>query len=625
MIQPKPELIRAIQNYKNSDAQAFETLYKLSLPYLTQCVLNVINRTAPGAGEVVVQDILQDTYLTVAEKLGTLQNENAFFQWAGQIATHHALRTWSKDARRQTLERPDAEVTEELADEHCIPEDILENKEKQQTIRKMLHQLPTGQYLCLVEYFYNGLKEKEIAEKLGMPQGTVKTNLFRAKQKLKGIVQDHEKKHGIRLHSMSWLLLLLLADDVKALLINPATEKATLGAITAKMSVGVNSAAGTVGTAGAAGTTGSTAAAAAGSAGLATKLIAGFMAITLSVGVTVYVSDKGSQSYRAPETTQSTPIYSEPSAFETVGSESVPEEMTETVPEETEMPVPLSTGDVILTAEDLTYINRIVSRFRLGAVGDGPEAPYQQGGKMLHVNALVAGCAGTNGLLKGIETPNGLQVTKADLEGFLMDTLGYIAPVVEHGDPAIRAIDGEHYLITSYTGDEEAPLSIHNLHAVDQDTILVFSPRGYTSYHCVFKRDADSPYGWILTKMTDGQKRIAENDVMTAGIYRAGVVLPIDRAEALTGISGSGELTKEAAAAYVKQYLLETTGELFQKITVEDWGLIANSYYTYKVLCMDEQGITRHCLLIGTTDSALYHYDETTHGQTEIQWTLRKP
>ncbi len=621
-IQPKPELIRAIQNYKNGDGQAFEILYKLSLPYLTQCVLNVLNRTAPGAGEMVLQDILQDTYLTVAEKLGTLQNENAFFQWAGQIATHHALRTWSKDAHRQAMEQPEEEVTGELADELCIPEDILENKEKQQLIRKMLQQLPTGQYLCLVEYFYNGLKEKEIAEKLGMPQGTVKTNLFRAKQKLKGIVQDHEKKHGVKLYSMSWLLLLLLVDDIKGLFISPATERATFGAITAKMSVGANSAAGAVG---AAGTTGSAAAGAAGSAGLAAKLIAGFMAITLTVGVAVHVSDKRSQSDRVPETTQSTPTYQVTPSFETDGPESTPEETAETVPEETEMPVLVSTGDIILTADDLAYINRIVNRFRLGAVGDGPEAPYQQGGKMLHVNALVAGCAGTNGLLKGIETPNGLQVTKADLEAFLMDTLGYIAPVVEHGDPVIREIDGNQYLIESYTGDEEAPLSIHNLHAVDQDTILVFSPKGYTSYHCVFKRDANSPYGWILTKMTDGQKPIAENDVMTAGVYCAGVVLPIDGAEALTGISGSGELTKEAAAAYVKQYLLETTGELFLQITVEDWGLIANGYYTYKVLCKDELGATRHCLLIGTTDSALYHYDETTHGQTWIEWTLRKP
>ena len=139
-IQPTPELIRAIQNYKQGRQQDFEVLYRSSLPYLTKCVLNVINRTTSGADETLLQDILQDTYLTIAEKLDTLQKEEAFYQWAGQIATNHALRTWKKAIQRQEQEQAEDDLLYELADEQFIPEDILADREKQQLIRNMLQE-----------------------------------------------------------------------------------------------------------------------------------------------------------------------------------------------------------------------------------------------------------------------------------------------------------------------------------------------------------------------------------------------------------------------------------------------------------------------------------------------------
>ena len=203
------ELIRAIQRYKAGDQAAFEFIYNGSVQYITKCVVTVLNRTAPGASEDLCQDIIQDTYLTIATKLDTLQSEELFLQWAGRIATNHALRTWEKDVRRHEQEQSEDEMLYELPDERFIPEDILYHSEKQQMIRNMLQELPAGQYLCLVEYFYNGLKETEVAQKLGMPLGTVKTNLSRAKKKLKEIVQTHEKKSGVKLYNMSWLLLLL--------------------------------------------------------------------------------------------------------------------------------------------------------------------------------------------------------------------------------------------------------------------------------------------------------------------------------------------------------------------------------------------------------------------------------
>ena len=88
IIQPNQELTQAIARYQNGDMAAFDIIYYNSLPYITKCVLNVLNRTAPGASEELRQDIIQDTYMTIADKLNTLQAPRGLLPVGG--ADRHA-------------------------------------------------------------------------------------------------------------------------------------------------------------------------------------------------------------------------------------------------------------------------------------------------------------------------------------------------------------------------------------------------------------------------------------------------------------------------------------------------------------------------------------------------------
>ena len=596
-IQPTPELIRAIQNYKKGQRQAFEVLYRSSLPYLTKSVLNVINRTTSGADETLLQDILQDTYLTIAEKLDTLQKEEAFYQWAGQIATNHALRTWKKAIQRQELEQGEDELLYELIDEKFIPEDILEDREKQQLIRNMLQELPTGQYLCLIEYFYNGLKEKEIAEKLQMPLGTVKTNLFRAKKKLKDIVQTYEKKHDVKLYSMSWLLWLLLGEDIKALVINEKAARATYGAVSSQLPAH---------TAAAGGVTGAV------SAEISAKIVSCVVAATLMVGGAVMVF-RNSTSNAPQEVTHPSESVSVP-----ISTQATTEPIQEIVPQ----PPQKVTGDVVLTAQNLAYMNQVASCVQLGAVPDG-FVPYQKGSYLYSINGFVAGCAGTEGLLKGKTVEGGLEVSKADLERFLMDTLGCVQDLdlSPYGIPLITQ-SGDTYRIERSYGDEAAPLAIHNLRAVDPNKVQLLVDRGFAFYRCTFERSADSQYGWILTEVIDTEPDRLETCVMSMGIYDSGIVLPENAEDALSWQAVGGEVTMEAAVAYLRQYLLATTGTYPERVTAEEWGLVANAYFTYKICIEDSLGATQQCYLVGASDCSIFLYDEVTYEMEEIFWSL---
>ena len=78
----------------------------------------------------------------------------------------------------------------------------------------------------------------------------------------------------------------------------------------------------------------------------------------------------------------------------------------------------------------------------------------------------------------------------------------------------------------------------------------------------------------------------------------------------------------EAATAYLRQYVLATTGVYPQWVEAEDWGLVANGYYTYKICVKDSQGVTQQSYVIGASDSAIFLYDEATTRMEKISWSL---
>lgn len=295
-IQTSSKLIQAVREYQAGCNEAFDTIYYESAPYITTCVLSVLHKTVGNVSDDLQQDILQDTYLTIAQKLWELNNPAAFLQWAGRIATHTAQRTWQKDARRYAMEISDEDMTLEVMDESFIPEDILMNREKQQMVRRLLQELPTNQYMCVVEYFYNGLKEREIADKLEMPVNTVKTNLSRAKKKLRTVIETKVQAAGIQYQDMAWLLLLLLQGDVHTLVIPATQHQMLLSSLHAKLGFGAAatataSAAGVGGASASASAGGASssasAAAAAGGKTVATKAAAIALAGTLTAGAAI--------------------------------------------------------------------------------------------------------------------------------------------------------------------------------------------------------------------------------------------------------------------------------------------------------------------------------------------------
>ena len=292
-MEQKTTLVQAVKEYKSGKEEAFNTLYGESGKYIYTCIYKVMvgNDNAQDA----IEEIMQDTYLEISKSLSQLDNEDRFLQWAGMIATRKCYAYLKKNKKYVLLNEEDS-TFDNLADsDDIIPESVIQSKEKQRLVRKIIEtELTEMQKLCIIAFYYNDQKQSEIAEELGIPENTVKTNLSRARAKIEKGVLDVEKRDGIRLHSVAPFLLLLFKEDVQAANVPNSVTQSVMSSV----SLGARTT--TAGTISSATTTGANVAKEAGKVAVAsikTKIIGGLIAVGLLgvVGGTVYVASQDKQ------------------------------------------------------------------------------------------------------------------------------------------------------------------------------------------------------------------------------------------------------------------------------------------------------------------------------------------
>lgn len=213
-MEPTKELRQAVSDYRAGTADAFTAIYEGSNRYIYTCIHKVM--AGNDNEQDIISDIMQDTYVEISRSIQKLDNEGSFLPWAGAIATRKCYAYLRKNKKCVLLDGDD--TLENLADDdNIIPEEIMQDREKQRLLREIIDtQLTEMQRLCIVAYYYNEQKQSEIARELGLPENTVKTYLSRAKAKIRDGVLVTEKKQGIRLHAIAPLLAVMFKDDVSA-------------------------------------------------------------------------------------------------------------------------------------------------------------------------------------------------------------------------------------------------------------------------------------------------------------------------------------------------------------------------------------------------------------------------
>lgn len=133
------------------------------------------------------EELCQDVFIKVYEKLNTFHFDSKLSTWIATIAFRMAVNF----AKKKKLDQVDFDSVE-----FQIPDSSrsYEDEDLSRFVVTLVEQLPTSYKMVLTLFYLDGFSYPEIVETTGMPEGTVKNYLHRAKSKLKVIIEEHARK-----------------------------------------------------------------------------------------------------------------------------------------------------------------------------------------------------------------------------------------------------------------------------------------------------------------------------------------------------------------------------------------------------------------------------------------------
>lgn len=133
------------------------------------------------------EDILQEGFIKVFRKIDSFRGEGSFEGWVRRIFVNTAIEYY----RKKTYMQPITESEEASIEGKYIS--VLDRLAEKDII-ELIQQLSPGYRTVFNLYVVEGYTHREIADQLGISEGTSKSQLSRAKQILQDLVQTHIEK-----------------------------------------------------------------------------------------------------------------------------------------------------------------------------------------------------------------------------------------------------------------------------------------------------------------------------------------------------------------------------------------------------------------------------------------------
>ena len=163
-----------LQRIAAGDRLAMRVLFSRHQLRLHRFVLRVVR------DEAVAEDAVSDTFLDVWRKAGDFEGKSQVSTWLMSIARFKALSA----LRRRRESGLDEDWAAGIADEADTPEVISQKLDKGAAIRLCMERLSPEHREVLDLVYYHETSVEEVAQIVGIPEGTVKTRLFHARKKL---------------------------------------------------------------------------------------------------------------------------------------------------------------------------------------------------------------------------------------------------------------------------------------------------------------------------------------------------------------------------------------------------------------------------------------------------------
>jgi len=174
----------AIERAKQGDAEAFEALYNLHKRRVYSLCLRMTANTAAA------EDLTQEAFLQLFRKIGTFRGESAFSTWLHRMAVNVVL----MQLRRKGL--PVVPLEENIETEEEAPrkepgadDPRLAGSIDRMQLQRSIAVLPLGYRMIFLLHDVEGYEHNEIAEMVGCSIGNSKSQLHKARMKLREILK----------------------------------------------------------------------------------------------------------------------------------------------------------------------------------------------------------------------------------------------------------------------------------------------------------------------------------------------------------------------------------------------------------------------------------------------------
>ena len=136
----------------------------------------------------LAEEITQDTFLQVYQKLWTLRDPNRFAAWLHAIAKNCCLASYRKTQlpilSLDTM--PEAELEKIFYTQYLDKQrEVTADEKRHEVVKHLLNKLPENEYTVITLHYLGEMRCEDISEFLDVPVNTIKSRLHRARKRLK--------------------------------------------------------------------------------------------------------------------------------------------------------------------------------------------------------------------------------------------------------------------------------------------------------------------------------------------------------------------------------------------------------------------------------------------------------
>ena len=184
---PEADAIRLAQQ---GDGAAFERLYRLHSRRVYALCLRMVGNTAEA------EDLAQEAFLQLFRKIHTFRGESAFSTWLHRLAVNVVLMKLRKKQLAETSLEETTEPDEESGGPRKDiggPDLLLSGSIDRVHLQRAVEQLPPGYRTVFVLHDVQGYEHNEIAEIMGCSIGNSKSQLHKARMRLRELLQETQR------------------------------------------------------------------------------------------------------------------------------------------------------------------------------------------------------------------------------------------------------------------------------------------------------------------------------------------------------------------------------------------------------------------------------------------------